>query len=211
MAFGTRPDAAWLEARLSGTPILRERCKNAERALPVNTVSDYSYRSKQLWGQRWLLAGDAAAFLDPVFSTGVFIGVSSAVHAARAAVQALSDWSSSQALFQEYASWFGNRIGLYGELVRGFYHPEFVDLLMHPTDNMRLREAVTSALAGYADEPEVSWRLRAFLNATRANKDLELCPRLPGRREAAERLQALARQEAVKQETAKQETEVAGG
>ena len=191
-AFGARPDAAWLERRLTQTPVLAERCRTLCQVNEVRVASDYSYRSSKLVGDRWLLAGDAAAFLDPVFSTGVFLGVCSAVRAARAAVVALSDWSSSQQTLKEYEAWLGNKLALYGELVKGFYQPEFVELLMHPTDNMQLRQAVTSALAGYADHTEVSWRLRAFLNAVRANKDLVLCPRLPNRREAFQRLSVLA-------------------
>jgi flavin-dependent dehydrogenase len=191
-AFDGRPDGNWLAERLARTPVLQERFGAATSVRSVMVASDYSYTSTQLVGERWLLAGDAAAFLDPVFSTGVFIGVASGVRAGKAVVAARNDASARQASFDQYRDWLADKLTIYGELVRGFYHPEFVDLLMHPTDNMRLREAVTSALSGYADHPDVAWRLRAFLNAVRANKDLELCPRLPGRREAAERLASLS-------------------
>jgi flavin-dependent dehydrogenase len=194
-AFERRPDTRWLEHRLLKTPVLRERFSRAVRLGPATAVSDYSYRSSKLAGRRWILAGDAAAFLDPVFSTGVFLGVCSGVRAGRSVQSALAGGSSAAGAFAQYESWLSKRLRTYSELVKGFYNPEFVDLFMHPTDAMQLRRAVTSALAGYADQPQVRWRLRSFLNAVRANKHFEISPRLPGRREAAKRLLELGRRE----------------
>lgn len=187
-AFAGKPDTAWMLRRLREMPVLVQRFESAELVGPARVAADYSYGSRRLVGARWLLAGDAAAFLDPVFSTGVYLGVSSGVKAAQAVAQALAGDGPSNTLLSGYAAWFEQKVRVYGELVRGFYRPEFTDLFMHPTSAMQLRQAVTSALAGFAEEPEVRRRLKTFLSATRANKDQMLSPRLPGRREAAARL-----------------------
>ncbi len=187
-AFRGKPDANWFQSRIEATAVLSERFRTAERCGPVRSVSDYAYQSSRLIGERWLLVGDAAAFLDPVFSTGVFLAVASGVHAAKAVCDAARDAARSTSAFSEYASWHSERLRLYGRLVRGFYAPEFVDLFMHPPEGGQFRQAVTSALAGYAEHPDVSWRVDSFLSAARANRDFGLSPRLPGRREAAARL-----------------------
>ena len=192
VAFNGKPDVGWFERRLAETPVLCDLFHEATRIGDVRTASDYSYRSTELTDGRWLLAGDAAAFLDPVFSTGVFLGVSSGVRAAQAVHSALCGSVPARQAFKDYALWQHERLKIYGELVKGFYCPEFTDLFMHPTDSMQLKQGVTSALAGYADHAGVRWRLRSFLSAVRANKHLELSPRLPGRREAAARLSQAA-------------------
>ena len=191
-AFSGKPDVAWFERRLAQTPVLHDLFQGATRTGELRTASDYSYKSTRLTNGRWLLAGDAAAFLDPVFSTGVFLGVSSGVRAAQAVHSALCGSVPAGEVFKDYALWHQERLKIYAELVKGFYCPEFTDLFMHPTDSMQLKQGVTSALAGYADHPGVRWRLRSFLSAVRANKHLEISPRLPGRREAAARLSQLA-------------------
>ena len=86
---GGRADEAYLERQMARTPYLAARFANAERIEPVRTVSNFSYRSTRLTGDRWLLIGDAAAFIDPVFSTGVYLGMRQAFLAAEAIDRAL--------------------------------------------------------------------------------------------------------------------------
>jgi 2-polyprenyl-6-methoxyphenol hydroxylase-like FAD-dependent oxidoreductase len=187
---GAKPDAEFLQARLMREEYLRDRFMAAKRIAPVRTASNYSYASSKFSGARWLLAGDAAAFVDPVFSTGVFLGLSSGVRAARAVQRAIEVPASRSELFANYESWLQGFLDTYARFVRGFYEPEFVDLFMHPTRAAQLQEAVTSLLSGYGDDPEVVWRIGRFMNAVRANRDAELSPRIPGRREAKARLLA---------------------
>ena len=63
-------------------PMILERMQRAERVAPVYSAGDYSYRNKQLYGDRWSWSGDAAGFIDPVFSSGVFMAIMSAERAA---------------------------------------------------------------------------------------------------------------------------------
>ena len=74
----------------------------AERVTAVHATGDYSYRNTRLAGDRWLLAGDAAGFIDPVFSTGVFIALSSGEKAADAVDLALRDSGKRARTFARY-------------------------------------------------------------------------------------------------------------
>src|SRR5438093_589009 len=65
----------FLEEALAEQPTIAKRMKNARRVSKVYVEADFSYRSKRLHGDRWLLAGDAAGFIDPIFSSGVFLAV----------------------------------------------------------------------------------------------------------------------------------------
>ncbi len=65
-------------------PAIAERLRSATLVSPVRMIRDYSYDSSHFWGRGWLLAGDAACFIDPVFSTGVHLACLSGFLGARA-------------------------------------------------------------------------------------------------------------------------------
>jgi flavin-dependent dehydrogenase len=71
-------------------PIL-SRMEHATRVSQVYSTGDYSYRNSRFTGERWLLAGDAAGFIDPVFSTGVHLALLSGERTADAVDAALRD------------------------------------------------------------------------------------------------------------------------
>src|SRR5262249_4823916 len=76
-ALRQRPEEA-LDAILREQPEIWNRMTESTRVTPVYAESDFSYRNRKLTGERWLLAGDAAGFIDPIFSTGVFVAIESA-------------------------------------------------------------------------------------------------------------------------------------
>jgi flavin-dependent dehydrogenase len=179
---GQKPDTAYLDARIAEIPVLRDRLATAERIQPVRAISDYSYTSRSVVGDRWLLVGDAAAFLDPVFSTGVCLGMLQGFRAADALEQALAG-APSRAPFRAYARFVRSSVGTFRSFVRGFYTPELVELLMAPSDTLELRRAVTSLLAGEGiDQFPIAWRIAVFQAIARANRVLPLVRRLPGLR-----------------------------
>src|SRR5881398_633530 len=65
----------FLDQALAEQPIIAKRTTNARRVSQVYVEADFSYRSARLYGDRWLLTGDAAGFIDPIFSSGVFLAV----------------------------------------------------------------------------------------------------------------------------------------
>jgi geranylgeranyl reductase family protein len=182
---GQKLDEDFLKARIEATPYLKTRLEHARRVAPVRSMSDYSYVSKRLAGDRWLMVGDAGAFIDPVFSTGVYLGMTSAFRAAEAVDRAFARNDFSAAMFSDYERFVRRIVSRYRDFVKGFYRPEFVEVLMQPSDWLKLRAAITSLLAGYGvGSFEVNWRVMVFRAIARANRSLMLTPRLSGRREA---------------------------
>ena len=185
MLRGRKPDEAYFHEQIAAAPYLAERLAQATRVGPVRTISDYSYVSKKLAGDRFVLVGDAGAFIDPVFSTGVYLGMVGAFRAADAVDAALSAGRFSRREFLAYESWVLKQVDTYKKFVKGFYKPEFVELLMAPSEFLDLRAAITSLLAGFGvDRPEINARVLVFMGLARLNKRFSLAPRLKGRRVA---------------------------
>ena len=65
----------FLEEAIAKQPFLARRMRHAHRITPAYASADFSYRQSRLTGPRWMLAGDAAGFIDPVFSSGVFLAL----------------------------------------------------------------------------------------------------------------------------------------
>ena len=176
---GQKPDEAYFDAQIARTPFVRDRLSQATRVAPVRSVSDYSYASQQLAGDRFLLVGDAAAFIDPVFSTGVYLGMVGGFRAAEAVEAAFKAGNFDRARFLGYEREILKNVAVYRRFVKGFYTPEFVDVLMSPSDWLSLRAAITSLLAGFGvDRFEVNWRVQLFRAIAHANKKFNLVPRI---------------------------------
>src|SRR5438067_5540239 len=92
-----------LEKFIAEQPLMVDRMKNAIRVSPVYSAGDFSYRNTRLDGERWLLAGDAAGFIDPVFSSGVFLAIMSAEKAADTLEEVLADGSKRKRSFRKYS------------------------------------------------------------------------------------------------------------
>jgi flavin-dependent dehydrogenase len=182
---GAKPNEEFFRERIAATPFVRERLARATRTAPVRTISDWSYKSRALAGDRWLLVGDAGAFIDPVFSTGVQLGLCAAFDAAACLDRALDDRRFERARFIPYERRMRRLVSTYTEFVKAFYTPEFGELLFHPSNKLGLRAAVTSLLAGHGNETlGMQLRVALFHWLVRANRTLPLAPRLSGRRSA---------------------------
>jgi flavin-dependent dehydrogenase len=86
-------------------PAVKERVAKATRAAGCFATKDYSYRSKQVAGNGWVLVGDAFGFLDPLYSSGVLLALKSGQLAADAIVEGLAKGDVS-----------GNQLGQWGPL-----------------------------------------------------------------------------------------------
>jgi len=182
---GVKPDAAFFSEHIAKTPFVRDKLAGATRVAEVRTISDWSYKSSALAGDRWLLVGDSGAFIDPVFSTGVQLGMTAAFDAAECLDRALAERRFERARFIPYERRMRRFVDTYTDFVKGFYTPEFGELILHPSNAFGLRAAVTSLLAGHGKKT-LGMRLRValFHALVRLNRSLPLVPRLPERRAA---------------------------
>ena len=76
---------------------LQPRIANAGRVAPFSAAKEYSYRSRQVAGDGWVLVGDAFGFLDPLYSSGILLALISGAQAADAIVAGLAAGNTSAA------------------------------------------------------------------------------------------------------------------
>jgi len=137
-----------LNELVADTPVVAELMGGARREWPVRVEKDFSYAATRYAGDRWLLAGDAGSFLDPVFSTGVAIALESGIEAARAIDRGLAAGDLSAAAFAAYERRQRRRIALFRRFVLAFYTPWFRDVFFQPQAPSFLFRAVVTVLAG---------------------------------------------------------------
>ena len=163
-------------------PLMRERMQNAVRVSPVYSAGDYSYRNRQLTGDRWLMVGDAAGFIDPVFSSGVFLAIMSAETAADALDKVLNNESKRAREFKRYAKTVNRIMDVYLTFVVAWYDrgKEFLEVFLNPTETMQIAAAVNAVLAGNAGRSfAVKWRMWLFYFFVYAQRFFAFSPRLP--------------------------------
>ncbi|OLC54998.1 MAG: hypothetical protein AUH92_03110 [Acidobacteria bacterium 13_1_40CM_4_69_4] len=178
------PPETLLEEALRRCPAAHERTRAARRISPVWTASDYSYGCREIAGDGYLLLGDAAAFIDPLFSTGVWLAMSSAEIAADTLDRALGRNGRparlSPSTFAAYERRVRRHVRVYTRIVSRFYQPGFLDVFLRPGERFRIREAVVSLLAGMADPtPPVRLRLWCFYFVIRMQQAWRLNPPVP--------------------------------
>ena len=133
-------------------PPLAGRLRSATRVAQVHATGNYSYSCTAAHGAAseasCLLAGDAFAFIDPVFSSGVFLAMSSAFMAAEAAAVCLDTPAASVKAMREYERRMRKGPREFSWFIERMTHPIIRELFMYPRNPMRSREAVMSILAG---------------------------------------------------------------
>jgi flavin-dependent dehydrogenase len=141
-------ESFWTE-ELERAPALAQILEPAARACDFQTVPTIAYDSKRWSGDGWVVAGDAAIFLDPVFSTGVLLAMTAgALVADVISAEARPGWRPGAATFARYERSLRSALLEVSPFIRGFYDPSFLDRFMRPSDLFRVRAAVTSLLAG---------------------------------------------------------------
>jgi flavin-dependent dehydrogenase len=140
---------ALLDWTIAETPVVARLLASARREWPVRVEKDFSFGSRAYAGDRWVLAGDAGSFLDPVFSTGVAIALESGLEAAQAVADGLANGDLSARRFRRFARQQRRRYRFFRRFVLGFYTPEFRDLFFAEEPPRRVFGALVTVFAGY--------------------------------------------------------------
>lgn len=171
-----------LARAIQDTPAVAELMREARRAWPVRVEKDFSYSASTYAGDRWILAGDAGSFLDPVFSTGVSIAMESGIEAAEALDQAFRRKTFAAHEFAKFSRRQRRRFRTFRQFVVGFYTPQFRDLFFKENPPPLLFRSVVTVLAGRWNASLWTRILnRAFFVAVALQKRLTLTPRLVSR------------------------------
>ena len=158
-----------------------ERMKSATRVTQVYSASDFSYRNTRLDGERWLLAGDAAGFIDPVFSSGVFLAIMSAERAADTLEEVLGDESKRRRAFKKYSHDVNRIMDIYLTFVNSWYThgKEFLEVFLSPSDTVQIAAAVNAVLAGNDGKSlAIKWRMWMFYFFVWVQRYFTIVPRL---------------------------------
>jgi FADH2-dependent halogenase len=178
-ALKKSPEEA-LDHFLTNSPEMRERMQGARRVSEVYSISDYSYRNSRFTGDRWMLAGDAAGFIDPIFSTGVFLAILSGEQCGDILHEVLDHPRRRAGLFRKYEKHLGGVMRKYLRFVEAWYRPEFIEVFTNPVEHLNLVGAVNASLAGnIGNSFALWWRMEVFYLVLFLQRHMALVPRLP--------------------------------
>jgi flavin-dependent dehydrogenase len=162
---GVPPDRllSWAIARC---PVVRERTAGAVTPERTFVTADFSYRCDPYAGPGYFLVGDAATFVDPIFSTGVCMGMMSGAEAARRVADLLTGRATNVArIRRNYRRFVKDSSESFFRLVRLYYDHSFRELFLDGTGPLNVHRAVISILAGHVFPRPIfalRWRLLLF-------------------------------------------------
>ena len=159
---------------IGAEPRLRELLANAQTIRPVGELVGYAATVTTLHGPHFALLGNAAEFLDPIFSSGVTIALKSAILAAGVLDRQLNgaavDWE------REFADELNYGVETFRSFVAGWYDGSLQDVIFFPRQTPSIRRMICSVLAGYVwdrDNPYTGMqsqrRLRALAEICRTS------------------------------------------
>lgn len=155
-----------LEKTIADTPFVADRMRDAERITQIYARKDFSFLMRNLVGPNYALVGDAAGFLDPIFSTGVFMAMKSADIASAAALERLR--TGSMRALNRYEHDMTGALARYFRFILKFYDRGFIEVFLQPADRFGLLPVIIGVLAGdiFAKRNN-RWKLNLFFALVR--------------------------------------------
>jgi flavin-dependent dehydrogenase len=154
---GRGPHEQTYREEVDACPAVKERIGNATRVTGFFATRDYSYRSKDVAGNGWVLVGDAFGFLDPLYSSGVLLALRSGEMAADAIADGLAKGDVSAAQLGRWGQGFNEGVDRMRRLVCEYYNGfSFGRFVREYPD---LRGTVTDLLIGdlFTDRVDTVW------------------------------------------------------
>jgi flavin-dependent dehydrogenase len=151
----------WAVARC---PVVRHRVRDASGPESNQVLADFSYTCKPFAGDGYFLVGDAACFLDPIFSTGVTLAMMGAREAAKQVTALLKHSASPDVARLQYIDFVTGSTGVFWRLIRNYYTHSFRELFLNGTGPLNVHSAIISILAGHVfPRPPFALRWRLWL------------------------------------------------
>jgi flavin-dependent dehydrogenase len=138
----------FLMQTIAMAPEIADRLKDAELTAPVTATGNYSYTATRMSGPGYLMVGDAWAFIDPVFSSGVYLAMNSSLLGAEVVDAVLKDPARAPALYREFERTIRRGVSAFSWIIYRMTHPVIRRLFMAPRNFMGVQSAVVSLLAG---------------------------------------------------------------
>ena len=135
----------------------------AARTGPVLAASNYSYGASRMWGPNWSLAGDAFAFVDPVFSSGVHFAMAGTEIVADAVAARLAGTRDAVLRFRDAEHRIRCGLARMSWLIHRFNTTSTRRLFMNPRDIVGMERAILAVLAGdLFGRTRLGWRFELF-------------------------------------------------
>ena len=145
---------------VASCPEIADRLKNAVLVGDITATGNYSYGAKTTSGRHFIMVGDSCAFIDPVFSTGVYLAMITAFWGAEAVEACLRAPERSTRALRRYDAAARNALGAFTWFIYRIREPAMRNLFMSPRNWFGMEEAVLSLLAGGIFD---GWSVRARL------------------------------------------------
>jgi len=174
------PASRVLRWSIERCPAVCQRMQDATGPEINSVTADFSYACRPYAGPGYFLLGDAATFMDPIFSTGVCLAMMGAQQAAEHVIAILRGTVRPAAARKQYIRYIDGSTRVFFRLIRQYYDHSFRDLFLNATGPMRVHQAVLSILAGHVfPRPPFTlrWRLRLFELYVLLNRHVPLVPR----------------------------------
>ena len=136
------------EAMVRQCRAVHEHLTTAERVTPIHRAANFAYTNAPVVGDRFLCVGDAVAFIDPIFSSGVFIAMRSAELAADSILAAFAANRFSARCFAAYERRVRRGLAPFFKFIHKYYEPAFLDLFLNPNNAFGMVTAVLNVLSG---------------------------------------------------------------
>lgn len=177
-ALNQTPQQAYASA-VASTPAVSRRFTHAVSQTPLHVVTDFSYRNDRLISPRVVRIGDASGFIDPIFSSGVLLAMTSGQQGAKAVHEALKAGKPMTSGLERYEKDNRYRIAQYWEFIENFYKPHFAQVFFQPHPRLGMLAAINAVLAGCTNlSLNAWWRLRLFFMLAHLNRWVPLVPRI---------------------------------
>jgi flavin-dependent dehydrogenase len=164
---------------VDGTPPVRKRMQAARLLGSFQTTSDFSYYNRRLVGHRLLRVGDAAGFMDPIFSAGVYLAMWSGKLASELVLKSLARTQPSSREFEAYEKRIRRGLRFYWRVVENYYTSPFMEIFLRPSDHYDLPSAVNAVLAGELEGGwSLRWRLEYFFLLVKIQRYFPIVPRI---------------------------------
>ena len=142
---------ALLKDLIAMCPALAHRLRDAALTGPATGTGNYSYNADSFVGPNYLMAGDACGFIDPVFSTGVYLAMKSGFLAADTVETCLDHPEKAAQALKHYQTEVKASLARFTWFIYRITSPAIRSLFMAPRNYFRIEEAVLSLLAGDID------------------------------------------------------------
>ncbi len=169
-SVGAVVSSAWIRARqgvcgpeelfaaaVRETPAIVAMLEGSERIFPPRATADFSFRAGAMCGDGWVAIGDAAGFIDPLFSTGAHLGMHGGLRAADAIDEALAADGVTARHLDPWQREMRAGADLYVGAVQAFYTGDLASYLFAEPQHPFLRRAITSMLSGDAFDEDARW------------------------------------------------------